>query len=148
MATVIDTDVVSYLYKGDTRAELYRPHLTSPPFIISFMTLAELRSWMRQRNWGVARRRKLELYLARYVVLYANDALCERWAEATDSARRGGRPIAAADAWVAAAALQQGVPLVTHNGAHYAGVAGLTLISESCGAHSGAHVGGREPDGA
>lgn len=129
MATVVDTDVVSFLYKGDTRAELYRPYLSSPPFILSFMTLAELKSWMRQRNWGVARRQKLEQYLARYVILYANEALCDRWAEATDSARRSGLPIAAADAWVAATALQQDVPLVTHNGTHYAGVQGLTVVS-------------------
>ena len=45
VATVIDTDVVSYLYKRDTRAELYRQHLNDPPFIISFMSLAELRRW-------------------------------------------------------------------------------------------------------
>lgn len=133
MARVVDTDVVSFLYKGDTRADLYRPHLMSPPFIVSFMTLAELRSWTRQRDWGAARRRELEQYLARYVILYANDVLCERWAEVTDSARRAGRPIGAADAWVAATALQQGVPLVTHNGAHYAGVAGLTVLSVSEG---------------
>lgn len=131
MASVIDTDIFSFLYKGDTRAELYRPHLTSPPFILSFMTLAELRSWTRQRNWSATRKRGLEAYLARYVILYATDALCDRWAEATDSARRAGRPIASADAWIAATALQQGIPLVTHNGMHYAGVAGLTVISES-----------------
>lgn len=131
MATVVDTDVVSFLYKGDTRAELYRAHLVSPPFILSFMTLAELRGWMRQRNWGAARRRSLEQYLERYVVLYASDMLCERWAEVTDSARRSGRPIAAADAWIAATALHQGVKLVTHNGSHHAGIAGLTTISAS-----------------
>lgn len=129
MARVVDTDVVSFLLKGDTRAELYRPHLASPPFVLSFMTVAELRGWARQRDWGEARRRALEAYLARYVIWYANDALCDRWAEATDSARRAGRPIAAADAWVAATALQQGVPLVTHNGAHFAGVSGLTVLS-------------------
>ena len=63
------------------------------------------------------------------MILYATNTLCDRWAEATDSARRAGRPIASADAWIAATALQQGVPLVTHNGMHYAGVAGLTVIS-------------------
>ncbi len=131
MATVIDTDIVSFLYKGDTRAEFYRPHLTSPPFILSFMTLAELRSWTRQRNWGASRRHALELYLSRYVILYATDTLCDHWAEATDSARRAGRPIASADAWIVATALQQGVPLVTHNGMHYSGVTGLTVISVS-----------------
>jgi tRNA(fMet)-specific endonuclease VapC len=128
---VIDTDVVSFLYKQDTRAELYRPHLTDPPFILAFLTLAEWRSWMRHRHWGAARRRRLERYLQRYQLVYATDALCERWAEATDSARRQGRPIGAADAWIAATALLQNVPLVTHNRAHYVGVEGLIVISES-----------------
>ena len=37
---VIDTDVVSCIYKRDTRADLYHTHLNDPPFIISFMSLA------------------------------------------------------------------------------------------------------------
>jgi len=32
VAVVIDTDVVSYFFKRDTRAALYRPHLTDPPY--------------------------------------------------------------------------------------------------------------------
>ena len=66
MAIVIHTDVVSYLYKSDTRAELYRPHLNDPPFIISFMSLAELRRWALERNWGERKRQELEGYLARF----------------------------------------------------------------------------------
>lgn len=131
MALVIDTDVLSYLYKKDTRAALYRPRLDNPPFIISFMTLAELRRWMHERNWGVARRYSFETYLAQYRVVFADDELCELWAQAMDSARRNGRPISSPDAWVAAVALQLGVPLVTHNRAHFVGVDGLTVISES-----------------
>ncbi len=130
MALVIDTDVVSYFYKQDTRAALYRPHLTSLPFIISFMTLAELRRWMLERNWGVKKRQELEDYLRRYLVVYADDALCERWAEATDSARRNGRPIASADAWIAATALLLDATLITNNGSDFAGVEGLTVVSE------------------
>ena len=131
MALVVDTDVVSFLYKRDTRAELYRPHLNDPPFIISFMTLAELRSWMRHRHWGPTRRQRLERYLQRYQLIYANDELCEFWAQATDSARRNGRPIGSADAWIAATALMQNVPLVTHNRSDYEGVEGLVIISAS-----------------
>ena len=131
MALVVDTDVVSFLYKRDTRAELYRLHLNDPPFIISFMTLAELRSWMRHRNWGPARRQHLERYLQRYQLIYANDDLCELWAQGTDSARRNGRPIGAADAWIAATALMQNVSLVTHNRSDYEGVEGLSIVSES-----------------
>jgi tRNA(fMet)-specific endonuclease VapC len=39
---VIDTDVVSFLFKRDTRAELYRPHLVGRRIVVSFMTVAEL----------------------------------------------------------------------------------------------------------
>jgi hypothetical protein len=42
MAVVVDTDVVSFLYKHDTRADAYRPHLDGQMPIISFQTLAEL----------------------------------------------------------------------------------------------------------
>jgi len=48
-----------------------------------------------------------------------------------DSAKRNGRPIAAADAWIAATALHLGVPLISHNKNHFVGVNHLTVISES-----------------
>jgi predicted nucleic acid-binding protein len=73
VALVLDTDVVSYLYKRDTRAELYQPHLNDPPFIISFMSLAELRRWTLERNWGERRRQELEEYLSRYFVIHSED---------------------------------------------------------------------------
>ena len=40
---LIDTDVLSFLFKQDTRAELYRPHLQQALALISFMTVAELK---------------------------------------------------------------------------------------------------------
>lgn len=52
MALVLDTDVVSFLYKRDSRADLYRPHLTGHMLTISFMTLAELERWTLSANWG------------------------------------------------------------------------------------------------
>ena len=45
--------------------------------------------------------------------------------------RRAGTPMSVADAWVAATALHLQLPLVTHNRTHFAGIAGLTIISES-----------------
>ena len=42
---VVDTDVVSFFFKGDTRAALYRPHLVGQFLLISFMTVAELDRW-------------------------------------------------------------------------------------------------------
>lgn len=130
MAVVVDTDVVSFLYKRDTRATLYRPHLDGQLPIISFMTLAELEQWAAVRNWGPRRRQDLLNYLRRYKVEHSSPELCRRWAEASDGARRVGRPILTGDAWVAATALAYGVPLVTNNPNDYAGVPGLTVLSE------------------
>lgn len=111
MPLVVDTDVVSFLYKRDTRARLYEPHL-NPPFIVSFMSLAELRRWTLERTWGEGRRQELEEYLTRYLVLHSDDQMCDRWAQAMNSARLRGRPIAPTDAWIAATALHLGVPLI------------------------------------
>jgi tRNA(fMet)-specific endonuclease VapC len=127
---VVDTDVVSFLYKHDTRALVYRPHLDGKLMLISFMTLAELDRWALERHWGDRRRRDLEKFLENFAVIEWNRSLCLKWAEATYSARRNGRPIETADAWIAATALQQGIPLITHNRAHYVGVDGLQVISE------------------
>jgi tRNA(fMet)-specific endonuclease VapC len=128
---VIDTDVISFLYKRDTRARLYEPHLNDPPFIVSFMSLAELRRWTLERNWGEGRRQELEGYLTRYLILHSDDLMCDRWAHAMNSARMQGQPIGPADAWIAATALLLDIPLITHNGAHYRGVEGLRVISEA-----------------
>jgi predicted nucleic acid-binding protein len=43
------------------------------------------------------------------------------------AARRNGRRIETADAWIAATALLYDVPLLTHNKADYLGVPGLRL---------------------
>jgi len=128
---VVDTDVLSFLYKRDTRARLYEPHLNDPPFIISFMSLAELRRWTIERGWGENRRQELEDYLKRYLVLHSDDLMCDWWAKAMTGARARGRSIGPADAWIAATALLLDVPLVTHNGTHYQGIEGLRVISEA-----------------
>jgi predicted nucleic acid-binding protein len=127
---VIDTDVWSYLYKQRDEAKLYEAHLFGNILVISFQTQAELLRGAVSAGWGARRREHLESRLRRYVVEHSSDALCLRWAEAIDSARRNGRPIAAADAWIAATALHLGVPLITHNRSHFIGVDGLTVISE------------------
>ena len=39
---LLDTNVVSFLFKGHTLAQVYRPHLQGKVLAISFMTLAEI----------------------------------------------------------------------------------------------------------
>jgi len=124
-AVVVDTDVVSYLFKSHPIALQYLSDLTDRTPIISFMTLAELDRWVLEARWGEARRKRLHEYLERFVVLPYHRDLCTKWAEA----QAVGRRIDCADAWIAATALISGTPLITHNRNDYLGVPGLTLIS-------------------
>lgn len=127
-SVVADTNILSFIFKEDTRAELYRPHINDNLVIVSFMTIAELDRWALHHNWGKARRRSMELFLQDFLFSFCDRSLCVKWAEATDSARRNGRPIDTADAWIAATALLHGIPLVTHNPSDYLGVDGLILV--------------------
>jgi tRNA(fMet)-specific endonuclease VapC len=131
VSVVIDTNVVSYLFKGDTRARRYHRHLAGRHWTMAFMTLAELDRWALRKRWGQARKTRMEDYLRRYIIYPLDRDLCLRWAQVTHGADRAGRPIECADAWIAATALALGVPLVTHNVGDYAGVDGLTVLTEA-----------------
>ena len=130
---VIDTDVWSFIYKGSDQGKLYQPHLFGHILVISFQTQAELMRWVVSAAWGPHRRQHLESRLQKCLVEHSSYDLSLRWADAMESARRNGRPIAAGDAWVAATALHLGLPLITHNRNHFTGVDGLELISEAEG---------------
>ena len=128
-AAIVDTDVVSMLFKGDTRAIAYRSHVTGRLLGISFMTLAELERWALQRGWGASRKLELAQHLTHYTVLPVSRELCLKWAEVAVSAKRKGRPIQTADAWIAASALHYQVPLITLNRSDYSVDDGLVLLS-------------------
>lgn len=89
-ALVIDTDVVSFLYKKDTRARTLRRHLVGKERIISFMTLAELEQWMIHRGWGTAARESLERHLQGYAVYNSDRTLCRLWGEVREEANQKG----------------------------------------------------------
>ena len=126
---VVDSDVVSYSFKRDTRARRFRKHLVGRTLFISFMTLAELLLWPRTHHWGKTRRERLHRELGRYDVRHSDQDLCERWAAVMAQTQAIGRPMDDSDAWVAATALDLGAPLVTNNAADYAAVDGLVVLT-------------------
>lgn len=128
MSLVLDTDVVSYLFKGDTRTDAFRTYLVGELLVVSFMTVAELDRWALARNWGEVRRARLEEHLRNFVVHPFDRRLCLEWAEVTQSAERSGNPIRCSDAWIAATAKMHSIPLVTNNVAHYSSIEGLTVL--------------------
>ena len=129
-AVVVDTDVISFIFKNDSRAERYRRHLTGHVLVLSFMTVAELDRWALQHDWGERRRKRMDEHLKDFVVYPYDRNLCYEWARVSDGLRRKNRTISCGDAWIAATATAHRIPLVTHNAKDFAGVPGLDLISE------------------
>lgn len=130
-AVVVDTCVVSFLHKNDTRAKLYQPHLEGNLKVISFMTLAQLYRWAVESKWGERQKAKLDERLRDYVVYPVNRPLCRQWASSTAEASGKGTPIEVGDAWIAATALLYDFPLVTHNRKHFEVIPGLRVVSEA-----------------
>lgn len=128
---VLDTDVWSFVFKRDSRAERYRVHLEGNVLYVSFQTVAELYQWAETANWGEKRRAKLQEWLRRFEVLGYDDATAQIWARIRAERDRQGHSIAAQDAWVAACALRHGYPLVTHNATDHEEVTDLIMISQT-----------------
>lgn len=127
---VVDTNVVSYIWKRDTRGTLYTPHLQGRQWIIAAQTFAELEAWPLKNGWGTTRHEALRAYLNHYTFAEVDKAICLQWAKAQANAKLTGRPITEADAWIAATALAFAVPLVTHNPDDFRHVPGLTVVTE------------------
>jgi predicted nucleic acid-binding protein len=83
----------------------------------------------------------MDAFLAPLALILPDRALCAVWAEVAYDARRNGRPIQAADGWIAAVVIALGVPLVTHNRDDYAGVDGLLLAPDAAAEGQPPHPG-------
>jgi len=60
---VVDTDVVSFLFKNDSRAQLYLPLMRNRDVLVSLMTEAELEQWILLANWGADRVRRFRIFM-------------------------------------------------------------------------------------
>ncbi len=71
------------------------------------------------------------MHLSNYTILPATRELCSVWAKVSWDARKKGRPIQTADAWIAASAIHYQVPLITNNASDYTMISGLQLLTVS-----------------
>ena len=124
---LLDTNIVSYILKRDSRAALYASLLHNNRLAISFMTAAELFQWAIIRNWGTSRTEQLEHAIAAYLLIPPDLELCRAWGKLRAEQQQLGHTIDSQDAWIAATALHFALPLVTHNLAHFQDIAGLDI---------------------
>jgi tRNA(fMet)-specific endonuclease VapC len=127
---VLDTNIVSFGFKKDTRRFLYEPHLDGRILAISAQTVAELELMPLKNNWSTQRHASLRSDIRKYIVLEADPQICRLWATIQANARRTGRSIAVGDTWIAATALAYQIPLITHDPGDFDGIEGLEVITE------------------
>lgn len=125
---VVDTDVISYIVKGDTRGAEFERRMEGHHWVASFMNVAELERWSLARNWAAPRWRRMKSVLRRYVIHFPDESACRIWAEVMHAAARAGRPMSSQDAWIATAALAYNCPLLTDNAKDFDSVPGLRLM--------------------
>ena len=128
MILLLDTNIVAYRMRLDTRATLYAPHLVGHSLAISFMTVGEFIEGAERARWGRRRRALLNAELSQYTVVESDPDICRHWGELR--AERRAQPIAVDDGWIAATARAKGWPLVTHNPRDFRNITGLHLITE------------------
>lgn len=126
---LLDTNIVSFVFKKDTRREAYQQYLQNRILAVSFMTVAELYQWAAVHKWGQRRLTDLEMTLQKYVILPYDIETCRQWGNIRAVRQDIGHPIQPEDAWIAATAMQHRLPLVTHNPKDFGHINGLTILT-------------------
>ena len=108
---VVDTNVVSTLFRGGGEAQTYKNLLVGMRLVISFQTLEEIQFGVLNNRWGKPKREQMRRHLEQFEVIYPNRDIVEKCAQLRFDRRH--RMLATADAWIAATALHLNCPLVT-----------------------------------
>ena len=124
---VVDTSVVSIIFRGDAKAQFYEEHIASMRLVMSFQTLEELYIWPIRNSWGTRRRNEFLRHLSVYQVVWSDLGLVRLSAELRAERERAGRRLNVADAWIAATALLLGCPLASHD-RDFDGIPSLAVI--------------------
>ena len=123
---VLDTSVVSYIFRRDDRASFYLEQARGHRAVISFQTLEELWHGAYIGKWGGRRKQELANHLEKHTVIWPGEGLVSVCAQLRAERKAVGRTLQAADAWIAAAIMLH-CPLASHD-RDFSGIPGLEII--------------------
>ena len=126
---LLDTDVVSFFLKSDSRANRYASIVQGNRLALSFMTVAELFQWAAVRNWGQSRIADLEKSLQNYLIIPVDIEVCRIWGNLRAERQAIGKVISPQDAWIAATGIRHDLPLVTNNAKDFQNISKLQVIT-------------------
>ena len=119
MSTVLlDTTVVSLLHQNKRSVDIldkYKVHMEKQTLALSFQSVAELWSWPEANKWGDVRRRQLDLFVKKFLIIPYDYVLAQVWARTMQFSRNQGRRLDTGDCWIVATAIHREIPLLTHD---------------------------------
>jgi tRNA(fMet)-specific endonuclease VapC len=129
---IIDTDVFSYWFKGDSHGNQFRQYAKGYYLALSFASLGELYYWAYKNKWGERRLKTLEQSIQDCLILPYDDLklVCQRFASARVPHVQGAHfeLINYMDYWTAACALKYNYPIITNNVEHFSRIKGIKLL--------------------
>ena len=87
---VVDTDVISFLFKNHPLAAAYGALLVGRSLAVSLISLAEIEYGMEVKNWGSGRRDLMRRFLGRFTPLLPDIETASLWARSSATAKRKG----------------------------------------------------------
>jgi tRNA(fMet)-specific endonuclease VapC len=125
---VVDTNVVSYIFREDVLGEAYLSLIGERDPGITFLSIAELRSGVVSGNWGDRRIARLDAALSRFTLLGSTMEIANVCGGILGTCKRIGLAMTWPDAWSAATAMWLDLPLVTHD-RDLEGIPGLRVLT-------------------
>jgi tRNA(fMet)-specific endonuclease VapC len=98
------------------------------PLFVTTLTVSELTFGAHKSARVAHNLAQVDVLLEGMAILPFGTAAARRHGELKDILRRAGTPLAELDLQIASIALSRGLPLVTHNTAHFNRIPGLVLV--------------------
>ena len=125
MSLILDTDHCVAILRG--RLQWPSRAATDTSLLVTAVTVSELVFGAHRSERLAENLALVDELLEIIAVLPFDTAAARRHAELKDMLRRAGTPLAELDLQIASIALSRGLPLVTHNTAHFSRIPGLVL---------------------
>lgn len=115
---LLDTTLASALLPWRASSPLrllYADIFAQAPYAVALQTEAEVWQGAEEAGWGEFRRQKIVELLDRMLVLLPDRSTARLWGKLRAVSKAQGCLLSPADAWIAAAAVQHGLELATHD---------------------------------
>ncbi len=124
---VLDTSVVSLLFRSNEPVAYYQERIRGSRLLISFQTLEE--SWFGaiKNGWSDRRKNTLRRHLDQFEAIWPNRDMVRISADLRSEQEKAGRRLNTADAWIAATAILLDCPLASHD-RDFSDIPGLEFI--------------------